>query len=110
MKAIGSVLKEARKSRNFSLKYVEKVTGITDSRLSRIENDAICPSIRDIHSLSTCYNQPVLQLLRESGYITDDMYTDTIDIPGAFQDSHLLSEEERKHIQNEIKLFTKGRK
>ena len=110
MKALGSVLKEARKSRNFSLKYVEKETGITDSRLSRIENDAICPSIKDIHSLSTCYNHPLLYLLRESGYITDEMHTDTAEQSIAFQDSHLLSEEEREHIQNEIKLFTKGRK
>lgn len=107
MKAIGSVLKEARKNCALSLKDVEKSTGITDSRLSRIENAAKCPSIDDIQKLSICYNQSLLFLLRESGYILDDTVLDKF---RAFQDSHLLSEEERMHIENEIKLFTKGRK
>ena len=107
MREIGFLLKEHRQKCNYSLKDVANKTGISDSRLSRIEKKEICPSIEVIKILSDCYKVPLLFLLQRSGYIPDDSPSDKSIV---FQNSHLLNDEEYEHIQNEINLLTKGRK
>jgi len=47
----GKALKEARNKKHFSLKYVSEKTGITDSRLSRIENSADSNVWKDLKEL-----------------------------------------------------------
>ena len=107
MDEIGTVLRRLRKENNYSLKDVYRLTGISDSRLSRIENNDKSPSIEDVKRLSLCYSPPLFSLLKQSGYISMDSLSTA---ERGFQDIPLLSEEEYEHIQHEIDIFTRERK
>ena len=58
---IGEKLRDIRNSKNLSLEDVEKHTGITNSRLSRIERGLNKhPSLDDISTLLKCYEIPLV--------------------------------------------------
>ena len=91
MSNIGDFLKKQREKNGLSLKDVQKKTGISNSVLSRIENDKKQSGASPIvlRSLSKLYGCSLIELFRNSDLLTDD---------------------ERKNIQEQIDLFTKGRK
>ena len=62
MNNLGKRLKERREQLKYSLKEVSVKTGITDSRLCRIENGQYPCQAGDLKQLGTLYNLPVISL------------------------------------------------
>lgn len=100
-------MKHKRNDLNLSLNYVTKKTGITDSRLSRIEKGEKIPEPTTLKLLAELYQIDLVNLYMQVGYLDD---IDLSSYQRVFYGSELLSDDERKHIQEEINLFTKGRK
>ena len=71
MFTLGQYLKSNREKNNYSLKQVQTMTGITDSRLSKIENDLYEePSPTILKQLAQLYNVSIIDLFIRAGYIT----------------------------------------
>ena len=106
---LGAYLKRIRLQQGLSLKDVYKKTGISDSKLSRIENGAnvseTAPSI--LQGLSKLYNINLIELYRMAGCLDEEALSS---YERVFKNVDLLTEDERNHIQEQIDLFTKGRK
>lgn len=104
----GDYLKEARVRQGLSLKDVYRKTGISDSRLSRIENGSTAfeagPSF--MKALADLYKIDLVDLLINAGYLDAEALCSYEQV---FRNVDLLSDDERKHIQEQIDLFTKGR-
>ena len=97
---IGEKLKDIRNSKNLSLEDVEKHTGITNSRLSRIERGLNKhPSLDDISTLLNFYGIPLISFLRQEGYC------EKVDTP--LKNLELLNNFEIEHIQAEIDFILK---
>ncbi len=109
MVALGEYLKGIRLQQELSLKDVYKATGISDSKLSRIENgtNASDPSPSILQALSKLYNINLIELYHMAGYLDEEALSS---YERVFQNVDLLTEDERNHIQAQIDLFTKGRK
>lgn len=70
MNSLGTTLKEARKNLNFTLRYVEEMTGISNAYLSQLENDKIkSPSVNILSKLSSTYHVSLKQLLINANII-----------------------------------------
>ena len=68
-KMIGEKLKAIRISKKISINTVSEKTGITNSRLSKIERGIIPhPSLDDINAILKVYEVPLLSVLCEEGY------------------------------------------
>lgn len=108
MTALGNFLKEKRLQQGLSMKNVYKATGISDSKLSRIENgsNSSTPAPCILQALSKLYGINLLELYRMAGYLDEEAISSYKQV---FQNVNLLTEEERAHIQTQIDLFTKGR-
>lgn len=108
MNSLGNYLKEARIKQGLSLKDVYRETGISDSRLSRIENGTtafeVSPSF--IKALAKLYKIELVDLLINAGYLDTEALSSYERI---FRNVDLLSDVEKNHIQEQIDLFTKGR-
>ncbi len=92
---IGDLLRTYRLNSKLSLKELSALTGITDSRLSRIENDTKnSQSFDDIINILNALNVPVLTFLCDSK-ICDEPST-------VFTNIEKLTKSEINHIQNEI--------
>ena len=66
---IGEKLKAIRISKKISINTVSEKTGITNSRLSKIERGIIPhPSLDDINAILKVYEVPLLSVLCEEGY------------------------------------------
>lgn len=106
---LGEYLKEIRLQKKLSLKDVYKLTGISDSKLSRIENgtNASDPAPSILQSLSNLYSINLIELYRMAGYLDEEALSSYKQV---FHNVNLLTEDERNHIQAQIDLFTKGRK
>ena len=108
MNSLGNYLKEARIKQGLSLKDVYRETGISDSRLSRIENGTtafeVSPSF--IKALAKLYKIDLVDLLINAGYLDTEALSSYERI---FRNVDLLSDVEKNHIQEQIDLFTKGR-
>ena len=97
---IGEKLRDIRNSKNLSLEDVEKHTGITNSRLSRIERGLNKhPSLDDISTLLKCYEIPLVSFLCQEGYC------EKVDTP--LKNLELLNNFEIEHIQAEIDFILK---
>lgn len=109
MDGLGEYLKSIRLAKGISLKEVYKQTGISDSKLSRIENgnnaSETAPSI--LQSLARLYDINLVELYIRAGYLDEEALSSYQKV---FNHVDLLSEDERNHIQTQIDLFTKGRK
>lgn len=109
MDRFGNYLKEARVRQGLSLKDVYRETGISDSRLSRIENGStafeVGPSFTK--ALAKLYKIDLVDLLINAGYLDAEALSS---YERVFRNVDLLSDDERNHIQEQIDLFTKGRK
>lgn len=108
MSDLGSFLKEHRNRCHLSLKDVHDQTGITDSKLSRVERGEGKPLDPDeLKKLAHLYGVGVVSLFILAGYLEEQ---DLSDYQFVFKDADLLSEEEKENVQTQINLFTKGRK
>lgn len=105
---ISEYLKKCRKERDLSQKAVQKLTGITDSRISKAENEGNIKTfnIYELKALSQTYNVPIIEMLIKLGGLTD---FDLKEFQYVFKDVSLLDEEERQHIQNEIDFINRKR-
>lgn len=109
MLTLGEYLKDIRLQREMSLKDVYKATGISDSKLSRIENgtNASNPAPGILQALSKVYSINLIELYCMAGYLDEEALSSYVQV---FQNVDLLTNDERNHIQEQIDLFTKGRK
>ncbi len=109
MVALGEYLKEIRIQRGLSMKDVYKETGVSDSKLSRIENgtNVSDPAPSILQALSKLYDISLIELYRIAGYLDEEALSSYMRV---FHNLDLLTEDERNHIQAQIDLFTKGRK
>lgn len=99
-KMIGERLRELRNSKNLSMDDVESATGITDSRLYRIEKGITKhPSLDDISTLLNFYKIPLVSFLCQEGYCYKS------DTP--LEKIELLNDFEIAHIQDEIDFILK---
>lgn len=109
MSDFGKYLRELREKCGLSLKDVTDRTGISDSKLSRIENNvnrsATEPSI--LAKLSKLYGINIVDLYVIAGYLDAEALSSYKQV---FDNVALLTDDERNHIQAQIDLFTKGRK
>lgn len=102
-------LKNIRLQLGYSMADVCSKTGITNSKLSRIENNKnqTAPSPDILKSLADLYNINLVELYLLAGYLDKDSLSSYKE---GFNNTHLLTAQERNHIQEAINLFTKGRK
>lgn len=97
MTILSERLKSLRCKRDVSLKEVAQSTGITDSRLNRMENGKILCPPKELRKLANYYKFPVIALFMEAEYL------DKTDIEKyKFSSIELLNSEELSHIQDEI--------
>lgn len=100
--SLGQYLRSLRNSKHMSMAEVRKQTGITNSRLSKLENDQIAdPSISVICKLSNCYEVDVVDILNEAGM--------NIEKSTPFNHTSFLNEDEVDSLQKIIDLLTKER-
>jgi transcriptional regulator with XRE-family HTH domain len=104
---INEYLKFLRDSKKLSLSAVEEKTGITDSRLFRLENGKTKPLFVDVITLLDCYEVNVYQALCELGYIESSSNNELLNIDqlNTFEISHIQDEidfiiEQKKEIGN----------
>lgn len=105
MNELGILLNHLRTETRMSLKDVYKATGISDSRLTRIEHGAE-PSPSVLRKLSQLYNVNLVSLYLAAGYLDNE---DLTSYEQVFQQVDLLTDDEKQSIQIQIDLFTKGR-
>ncbi len=72
-KDLGTLLREKRTKRNWSLRDVEEKTGIHNAHLSQIESGAITrPASNLLFTLAAVYNLPYERLMRLAGHLRTD--------------------------------------
>lgn len=108
MDEIGQYLKNMRTQRGLSLKKVRTKTGISDSKLSRIECGAPRsePGPAVLQMLSKLYNFNLVECYLATGYLDKESLSSYKQV---FQNIELLTEDERTLIQSLINMLTKGR-
>lgn len=103
---LGEYLKKERKKAGYSLAEVMKRTSISDSRLCKMERNAISIPAGEMRKLADLYGIPIVKLYIKAEYLTDE---DLMDYQMFFHGASALTEEEKKHVQQCIDLLTKGR-
>lgn len=106
MKELGIYLKELRINHGYSQDQVFECTGITDSQQSRIErglNQTISPTT--LKRFANFYGICVIDLYLLTGFLSKEDITQYKQI---FKYAELLTEKQKKNIQEEINLFTQG--
>ncbi len=100
MQTLGNYLRQKREEKGFSLSYVYNKTGITDSRLSKTENDLYKePSPLLLKKLAELYEISVVELFIKAGYLSYE----SLDLSAqVFHGIEQLSDNDRKHIQGQI--------
>jgi transcriptional regulator with XRE-family HTH domain len=69
MKQVGKTLIRARERKGFTLRDVERVTGVSNAYLSQLETGKIkAPSPNVLHKLAVLYEVPYSALMDEAGY------------------------------------------
>lgn len=102
----GSVLKGIRIKLGFSLEKVAYNTGITNSRMSKIERGKMSPSLDDLKKVAKLYNVNLIDVLIEAKYLSKQ---DMKIYKKCFEYTDFLDETEKKHIQNYINFLTNNR-
>ena len=107
MSDIGSYLKDQRSRCHLSLKDVHEQTGITDSKLSRVERgEGKLLNPDELKKLALLYGIGVVPLFIMAGYLDE---SDLTSYQFFFQNADLLNEEEKEIVQTQINLLTRGR-
>ena len=97
---IGQRLRELRLAKNISMDQIEEMTGITDSRLSRIERGLIQHvAFEDVINLLKAFDVPLIAFLCNEGYCEIDN--------SVLKNVELLNEFEIAHVQSEIDFILK---
>jgi len=100
MNSIGSYLKNHRIKLSLSLNDVCEKTGITATRLNRIERNQVNePSPGVLKKLAVLYQIDLIYLYKLAGYLED---TDISGQVQPFKNYEVLSDEERGFIQQSI--------
>jgi len=107
MSELGDRLKESREKIGLSQKKVFEMTGITDSRLSKMERGQIACSPEDLRRLSDLYNVNLIPLYKLADYLNDN---DIREYQFVFRGVSSLDDEEMQHIQAQIDFLNKKRK
>lgn len=103
MSDLGIRLKTYRENSNYTLKDVSKKTGITDSRLCKIEKGTLnCPA-EDLRKLGKLYGIPLVSLFLEAGYLDEK---DLEKYQFVFDGVSELDQDARNHIQWLINRLT----
>lgn len=106
MNSIGTYLKKQRVKLSLSLNAVCEQTGITATRLNRIERNQVNePSPEVLKKLASLYQVDLIYLYKLAGYV------ENTDISGqerqAFKNYEILNDEERNFIQQSIDFLAK---
>lgn len=104
---LGNRLKESREKSGLSLKRVYEITGITDSRLSKMERGQIDCTPCDLKKLASLYNTSLIPLYVLANFLDEK---DIKEYQFAFQGVSSLDDEEMQHIQAQIDFINKKRK
>ncbi|WP_019849366.1 helix-turn-helix domain-containing protein [Desulfitobacterium sp. PCE1] len=100
MSSVGSYLKKQRAKLSLSLNDVCEQTGITTTRLNRIERNQVNePSPEVLKKLAVLYQIDLIYLYKLAGYM------ENVDVTGQIQpfiNYEILDKEEREFIQNSI--------
>ncbi len=105
MSTLGAYLKELREKKALSLKDVYAATGVSDSKLSKIENGKNKePSPFDLKKLAGFYCVDIISLYMIAGYLDKSSIAD---FARFFKGVDLLNEEEKHLIQHLIDLLIK---
>lgn len=97
---VGERLRAIRNLKGLSLEEVAKSTGITNSRLSKIERGITQhPSLDDINVLLKLYEIPLVSFLCQEGYCEKCF--------SVLNNIELLNRFEIEHIQDEIDFILK---
>ena len=105
MGSIGEYLRSLRTKRHLSLNDVFSSTGITTTRLNRIELGQINePSPLVLKKLSELYQVDLINLYKMAGYLEDSDIGSRV-FP--FSNYELLDNEECEFIQNTINFFVR---
>ncbi|MCK8489234.1 helix-turn-helix domain-containing protein [Paenibacillus sp. MBLB2552] len=107
MFALGERLKESREKCGLSLKKAYELTGITDSRLSKIERGQISCTPDDLKKLASLYNIQLIPLYVLADYLTEE---DVKEYQFVFRGVSSLDKDEMQHIQAQIDFLNKKRK
>ena len=106
MEALGNYIRELRIKSGYSQKKIHDEIGITDSQQSRIErglNQEISPLL--LKKIATFYDTNVIDLYLLAGWISEN---DLKSFQRIFKYAELLTDNQKKNIQEEINLFTQG--
>lgn len=107
MSELGDRLKDSRENIGLSQKKVFEITGITDSRLSKMERGQITCSPDDLRRLSGLYNVNLIPLYMLADYLNEN---DIKEYQFVFRGISYLDDEEIQHIQAQIDFLNKIRK
>ncbi|MBQ3123371.1 MAG: helix-turn-helix transcriptional regulator, partial [Firmicutes bacterium] len=95
---LGNYLSEIRKSKGLTLKDVSTNTTVTDSVLSRIENDKTdTPDPKALKELARYYDISIIDLYMVAGYLEEEDL-----VQHKFSGIELLNDEAIKQIQGVI--------
>lgn len=104
MSKLGILLKKYRNNLGLSMQEVTELTGITNSRLSKIERGkTLCPP-SDLRKLASIYKVPLISLYIDAEYVDE---TDLREFQTVFTGVSLLDENEKQHIQDEINFLNR---
>ena len=107
MNPVGEYLRTIRTQRNLSLNDICKQTGITTTRLNRIELGQVNePSPDVLKKLSVLYQVDLVNLYTMAGYLEN---SDIVERTLPFCNFETLDDEERNFIQQTIDFFIKRR-
>lgn len=105
---LGKLLKASRDSKNLTLEQVEKATSITNSRLSRMENNTgKFPTPSDLRKLAKLYDLDIIFLFICAGFLDE---TDLNNYQKCFKNIEYLTAEEISWIQKGISLLAQEHK
>jgi len=104
---LGIRLKESREKSGLSMKKVYEITGITDSRLSKMERGQIDCTPAELKKLAHLYNIHLIPLYVLADYLNEK---DIKEYQFVFQGIASLDSEEMQHIQAQIDFLNKKRK
>lgn len=100
MSLLGQYLRNTREEKKLSMGDVAKGTSITTTRLNRIEHGSVDePSPSALKQLADYYNISIVDLFIKAGYLTADALNVC---PQIFSGIEKLTDDDRKHIQQQI--------
>lgn len=106
MNSVGAYLRGQRVKLSLSLNDVYEQTGITSTRLNRIELDQVNePSPEVLKKLAELYQVDLIYLYKMAGYLDE---TDILPQIKPFKNYEVLSDEERNFIQQAIDILAKN--